>query len=145
MQAGADDRRARVFNLANKFQSALTERDSANASTTPPLASGEVPHCCSPIQSVVVVGNERSLAVAESLRYLGFDVRAIRQPTVAAGTERLRITLHAYNTVAEVESLARHIRRLAASIAQTGNGDNPPTAMRRPRAGSGLGAPRSRL
>lgn len=45
----------------------------------------------------------------------------------------------------KVESLARHIRRLAASIAQTGNGDNPPTAMRRPRAGSGLGAPRSRL
>lgn len=67
-----------------------------------PLDKQQVPRHRSPIQCVLVAGNERSLFVAESLRALGFDVRAIRKPTVAEGTERLRITLHAYNTDVEV-------------------------------------------
>lgn len=69
---------------------------------TVPVDAQDVPRHRSPIQSILVAGNERSLLVAESLRALGFDVRAIRKPTVAEGTERLRITIHAYNTNKEV-------------------------------------------
>eukprot|EP00752_Nemacystus_decipiens_P004178 g3820.t1 len=112
MQASADDRRKRVLELVDRFQRHLSSDDTADS--TVPLDAKQVPRHRSPIQSVLVAGNERSLFVAESLRALGFDVRAIRKPTVAEGTERLRITLHAYNTDVEVESLARHIRRLAA-------------------------------
>ena len=74
---------------------------------TVPLDAQQVSRHRSPIQSVLVAGNERSLFVAESLRALGFDVRAIRKPTVAEGTERLRITLHAYNTDVEVSGCER--------------------------------------
>lgn len=70
--------------------------------TAPPLDAKDIPRHRSPIQSVLIAGNERCLLVADSLRALGFDVRAIRKPTVAEGTERLRITLHAYNTDEEV-------------------------------------------
>lgn len=80
--------------------SILADEDTTDG--TAPLDAKDVPRCRSPIQSVLIAGNARSLFVAESLRALGFDVRAIRKPTVAEGTERLRITLHAYNTDVEV-------------------------------------------
>ena len=67
----------------------------------------------SPIQAVLVPGNSNVLRAAESLRLAGFDVRAIRPPTVPAGTERLRVILHAHNTEAEVLRLAACIRRNA--------------------------------
>lgn len=83
------------------------------AEGTVPLNAQQVSSHRSPIQSVLVAGNERSLFVAESLRALGFDVRAIRKPTVAEGTERLRITLHAYNTHLEVGGRERVGMRLS--------------------------------
>ena len=42
--------------------------------------------------------NERAVAVAEQLRAAGFGVRAIRPPTVPAGTARLRISVTARHT-----------------------------------------------
>lgn len=58
-----------------------------------------------PIQGVVVPGNSAVTALAEKLSEAGFDVRPIRYPTVPKGRERLRIVLHAFNTVAELDSL----------------------------------------
>ncbi len=58
-----------------------------------------------PIQGVVVPGNEAVKALAANLQQNGFDVRPILYPTVPKGKERLRIVLHAFNTVAEVERL----------------------------------------
>lgn len=83
--------------------SMLAESDTTDG--TIPLDTKDIPRHRSPIQSVLIAGNERSTMAAESLRALGFDVRAIRKPTVAEGTERLRITLHSYNTDAEVGDL----------------------------------------
>lgn len=55
----------------------------------------------------VLLGREaRALAVAASLQAAGFDVRAIRPPTVPAGTARLRISLSVERTADEVEALA---------------------------------------
>jgi 8-amino-7-oxononanoate synthase len=45
------------------------------------------------IQPVILGTEERALAVAASLVAQGFDVRAIRPPTVPEGTSRLRISL----------------------------------------------------
>jgi len=49
----------------------------------------------SQIVPVVVGANDRAVAVAASLQRRGFDVRAIRPPTVPAGTARLRLAVNA--------------------------------------------------
>jgi 8-amino-7-oxononanoate synthase len=48
----------------------------------------------SQIIPVILGDNERALTVAKALQAEGFDVRAIRPPTVPAGTARLRITVN---------------------------------------------------
>jgi 8-amino-7-oxononanoate synthase len=59
----------------------------------------------SPIQIVIITGNEEVKKVAAHLQEQNLDVRAILYPTVPKGKERLRIVLHAFNTVEEVEQL----------------------------------------
>jgi 8-amino-7-oxononanoate synthase len=58
-----------------------------------------------PIQAVIIPGNEAVRAVAEQLQREGFDVRPILYPTVPKGKERLRIVLHAFNTQEELDQL----------------------------------------
>ena len=53
------------------------------------------------------------MRVAEALRSRGFDVRAIRPPSVAPGTARLRISVHADHTEAEIDALAQAIAEAA--------------------------------
>jgi len=60
---------------------------------------------CSPIQCVVIPGNERVRRVSKRLQAKGFDVRAIVSPSVPAGKERLRISLHAHNTPEQIGQL----------------------------------------
>jgi len=55
----------------------------------------------------VVLGDEqRALEAARGLQERGFDVRAIRPPTVPEGTSRLRISLNALHTRDDVSALA---------------------------------------
>lgn len=66
----------------------------------------------SPVQSIVIPGNGRVRAVAAQLQARGFDVRAIVSPSVPAGKERLRISLHLHNTpeqVTELKNTLNHI------------------------------------
>lgn len=58
-----------------------------------------------PVQAVVIPGNEAVKQQAIQLRDHGIDVRPILYPTVPKGKERLRIVLHAYNTMDELEQL----------------------------------------
>ena len=60
-----------------------------------------------PIQVVVIPGNEKVKAIAGLCQANNLDVRAILYPTVPKGGERLRIVLHAFNTVADLELLMR--------------------------------------
>lgn len=71
-----------------------------------PLTGGEVA-----IQGLLVPGNDRVAALAAALSAEGFDVRPIRSPTVAKGTERLRIVLHAFNSAEDVEKLTAVLLR----------------------------------
>ena len=48
----------------------------------------------SPIIPIIIGENERAVAVARELQAAGFDVRAIRPPTVPVGTARLRVTVN---------------------------------------------------
>jgi 8-amino-7-oxononanoate synthase len=66
----------------------------------------------SSIQCVLLKSNNKAKFIATQLQKLGFDVRAIMSPTVAEGSERIRICLHAYNTADEVTSLANEINNL---------------------------------
>lgn len=58
-----------------------------------------------PIQPVLVGDNHRVLEASLRLMDAGFLVSAIRPPTVPAGTARLRITLTAAHTEAQVDRL----------------------------------------
>ncbi len=59
------------------------------------------------IQPLIVGEAGRALAVSARLRERGFLVPAIRPPTVPEGTSRLRISLSAAHSRADVEGLAR--------------------------------------
>ena len=60
----------------------------------------------SPIQGLVVPGNGAARAAAGALQTAGFAVRPILSPTVPAGTERIRVCLHTYNTPEQLSALA---------------------------------------
>ena len=49
----------------------------------------------SPIVPILIGEDGRAVAIAETLQAQGFDIRAIRPPTVPAGTARLRLSLNA--------------------------------------------------
>jgi 8-amino-7-oxononanoate synthase len=63
-----------------------------------------------PVQGVVVPGNEHARALAAHLQEAGLDVRPILYPTVPKGGERLRIVLHSYNTPEELDKLLKHLQ-----------------------------------
>lgn len=63
-----------------------------------------------PIQVVMVPGNEHARGLAGKLQHKGLDVRAILHPTVPKGQERLRVVLHSFNTMAEVEELLQVVK-----------------------------------
>jgi len=55
----------------------------------------------------VILGDEkRTLEIAADLQEAGFDVRAIRPPTVPQGTSRLRISLNATHTEEDIAALS---------------------------------------
>ena len=66
--------------------------------------------------------SERALAVARTLRESGLDVRAVRPPTVAQGTARLRIACHAHNEPAAVARLIDVLRAVGRSSARSNAG-----------------------
>ena len=49
----------------------------------------------SPIVPIIIGEDAQAAAIAEKLQAQGFDIRAIRPPTVPAGTARLRLSLNA--------------------------------------------------
>jgi len=67
------------------------------------LLTNEV--CESPIMALKAQGNEHVLKYASELEKAGIMVKAIRYPTVPRNQERIRISLHAFNTAEEIDLL----------------------------------------
>ncbi len=65
------------------------------------------------IQAVLIPGNEFVMQAAEQLQANGIAAMGIRYPSVAKGAERIRICLHAYNTVEEVDYLMEQLALIA--------------------------------
>ncbi len=65
------------------------------------------------IAPIVIGDDAAAVRAASMLQATGFDVRAIRPPTVPPGTSRLRISLHADHESATIRELAE---RVAASL-----------------------------
>ncbi len=93
-------RRQRVLSLADRLREQLRGGglDTLNSA--------------GPIVPVIVGQNQEAVAAARRLQDQGLDVRAIRPPTVAPGTARLRISVHANHRDEDVD-------RLAAAVVKT--------------------------
>lgn len=103
-------RRERVLALAARFRAALAGlrvwRAGAGSSQIVP----------------VVIGDDgEAVRVAERLAAQGFDVRAVRPPTVPEGTARLRISLNARLGEEDVDRLAAAILECEAGQARAGS------------------------
>ena len=61
------------------------------------------------IVPIILNDDRRAVAVAKKLQAAGFDVRAIRPPTVPEGTARLRISIHADHEQSLLEELAEQV------------------------------------
>lgn len=59
----------------------------------------------SPVQSVIIPGNDRALFVSGELEKAGFYAKAILYPTVPRGKERIRLVVHSFNSEEEVLKL----------------------------------------
>lgn len=65
----------------------------------------------SPIQSLILEGNENAKNISLLIQKDGFDVRPILSPTVPKGKERIRICLHAFNTEEEINGLVSSLKK----------------------------------
>lgn len=66
----------------------------------------------------VLLGDDcRALHVAQQLQTHGFDVRAIRPPSVPVGSARLRISIHADHERAVIQALAMTLGDVLADVA----------------------------
>src|SRR6516165_6310941 len=90
-------RRERLAALIARFRAAAAAADV-------PLAPS-----ATPIQPIVLGSAAAALAAQRQLAAAGFWVVAIRPPTVPAGSARLRITLSAEHTEAQVDALAAEL------------------------------------
>ena len=95
------------FERRAHLQSLIAQLDAALA-----LKRWQRPASFTAIQPVIIGGNAEALRVAAALYEQGLWVPAIRPPTVAAGTARLRVTLSAAHTHDEVAQLAAALNEL---------------------------------
>jgi 8-amino-7-oxononanoate synthase len=95
--------------LLERLRSRIAEFRAACATLGVPVTPSETA-----IQPVIVGPAERALEVSARLAERGLFVPAIRPPTVPNGTSRLRVSLCAAHSRADVERLAR---ALAESLA----------------------------
>jgi 8-amino-7-oxononanoate synthase len=68
------------------------------------------------IVPIVIGDNNRALAAAEALQAHGFDVRAIRPPSVPQGTARLRISINAGLDDDSIDRFAAALARVFKTI-----------------------------
>lgn len=61
----------------------------------------------------IIIGNtKKALSIQKALQKKGYDIRAIRYPTVPKGEERLRICIHYNHTYTQLKNLAYELKNL---------------------------------
>ncbi len=105
LAAGGDTKRRTVMSRADQLRARLRE------------AGLDVGGSVGPIVPVILGESETALAVAADVQKAGFDVRAIRPPTVDPGTARLRISIHADHSESEIETLAKAVITATSHLA----------------------------
>jgi 8-amino-7-oxononanoate synthase len=102
-------RRANLWQRVGELTSALRAHPATGGGTPPAPASGDADATAGRFRSAIiplVIGGETAaVATARRLRERGILLPAIRYPTVARGRARLRITLTADHTAADVAEL----------------------------------------
>jgi len=97
-----EGRRERLRALIGRFRRGAAELGiSLGTSHISPLTS----QVSTPIQPLILGDEASAMAVSDALLERGYLVGAIRPPTVPAGTSRLRITLSAVHSEADVDGL----------------------------------------
>ncbi len=64
----------------------------------------------SPIIPIIIGDSEQALSIAQKMRDQGFDIRAIRPPTVPKGTSRLRLSIHATEDEESLKNMAEALK-----------------------------------
>mmetsp|Transcript_22073 Transcript_22073/g.38121 ORF Transcript_22073/g.38121 Transcript_22073/m.38121 type:complete len:479 (+) Transcript_22073:650-2086(+) len=105
--ADADVQRANLKVLSDYFDTVAAESKSLHWL---PCASG------GPIKSVELPGNHFVTAVANELRRSKFLVYAVRAPTVPAGSERMRLVIHSFNTAKEIRDLITQLEEVVNNV-----------------------------
>ncbi len=76
----------------------------------------DIQPCRSQIIPIVLGDNARACSVAAELQREGFDVRALRPPTVPDGTARLRVTVNVGLDEASMRAFASSLGRLCFAV-----------------------------
>jgi 8-amino-7-oxononanoate synthase len=103
-------RRERLASLTARFRAAA-------AAAGVPLSGS-----ATPIQPVVLGSPAAALSAQRELEAAGFWVVAIRPPTVPAGSARLRVTLSAAHTEAQIDALVEHLSHACAQARHGAHG-----------------------
>lgn len=93
-------RRAKLGSLQTQLRTGLTQLLSRH-----PDLEWSLVDSCTPIQPLIVGSNEVAISLARALEDKGLRVPGIRPPTVPIGQARLRFTLCATHTSANVDAL----------------------------------------
>lgn len=96
-----------------EFAVILQQKSSLFKNNLPPQAQLKSTINPTALQCIFLNDNQEVMHYSKALQAEGFDVRAIRSPTVAKGTERLRICMHVHNTDTEILALCEHLNFLS--------------------------------
>ncbi|HVI76378.1 MAG TPA: aminotransferase class I/II-fold pyridoxal phosphate-dependent enzyme, partial [Anaeromyxobacteraceae bacterium] len=97
-------RRARLHALAARMREGLS------------ALGFDMSRVVAPIFPVVLGEEAIALEASRRMRARGFFVRAIRPPTVPAGTSRLRVSLTAGHTEAQVDAFLAALREVVGEL-----------------------------
>jgi 8-amino-7-oxononanoate synthase len=107
--------KAQLFELIKYFRDVFykqIDNKSTSLSITGEFIRPTLINSFSPIQAIIIGDNFKAKTIENQLLNQGFFVKAILSPTVAIGTERLRISIHSFNTEKEIDGLVKLIHRL---------------------------------
>jgi 8-amino-7-oxononanoate synthase len=96
-------RRERTLQLTQRFRSAAKQ------------AALPIMDSITPIQPILIGETEAALIASQKLFDAGFWVTAIRPPTVPKGTSRLRITISAEHSEAQIDALVKALQSVTAT------------------------------